>query len=153
MLYLQFVIEENRYVLSTQCIVEILPYAKLRNIPLAPSYVSGLLNYRGNSIPVIDLCMLMHQRAAAPVLSTRIILVNYPVNEAVKQSLGLLIEGVTDTLLFDESAFVASGVRLDDSAYLGDVVTDAKGMIQRINLTSIIPASAHAILFSDRERA
>lgn len=152
MLYLQFVIDENRYVLSTQRIVEILPFAKLRTFPQAPAYVSGLLNYRGNSIPVIDLSMLMHQRPAAPVLSTRIILVNYPVADGGVKPLGVLIEGVTDTLMLDEADFVASGVTLNESAYLGDVVTDSAGMIQRINITSIIPTDAHAVLFATQER-
>lgn len=149
MLYLQFIVGGERYVISTRPIVEILPFARLRPFPHAPIYVAGLLNYRGKSVPVIDICLLMHDRPASAVLSTRIILVNYPLDNLTTVHLGMLIEGVTETLALDESKFTPAGIHLESDAYLGDVITDHEGILQRINFLSVVPAEAHQILFTN----
>lgn len=149
-LYLQFIIQDERYVLSTRHIVEIIPYARLKLLPHAPCYVAGLMNYRGKSVPVIDLCYLMFDRKCLAKLSTRIVLVQFQVDPDKSVLLGILIEGVTETLQLDDERFIPAGVNLSDSAYLGDVITDKEGIVQRLNFNKIIPQEAYAILFDNQ---
>ena len=47
-----------------------------RQYPHAPSFLAGLLGYRGKVIPVIDLGLLLNSAPCRDCLSTRIILVN-----------------------------------------------------------------------------
>ena len=47
-----------------------------RSIPHAPSFLAGLLGFRGKVIPVIDLGLLLSSVPCRDCLSTRIILVN-----------------------------------------------------------------------------
>ena len=47
MLFLQFKINDNKYLLEAKGVIEVVPYANLKRIPKAPKYVAGLLNYRG----------------------------------------------------------------------------------------------------------
>ena len=147
MLFLQFKINDNKYLLEAQGVIEVVPYANLKRIPKAPKYVAGLLNYRGDSIPVIDICFLMSDKPAELKLSSRIALVNYKDDQQLSVCVGLLIEHLTETVRYDENDFSDSGVTLEESAYLGRVVMDDNRIVQLVNINEIIPVAAHDILF------
>lgn len=148
MLYLQFKINNNRYILEARDILEVVPYANLSRISKAPAYVAGLLNYRGDSVPVIDVCFLMSDKPCAPKLSSRIALANYKAVDGRSVCIGLLIEHLTETVRFEESDFSDSGVTLEDSPYLGKVVIDDNCIVQTVMISEIIPEAAHDILFN-----
>ena len=57
------------------------PSVELRPIPHAPSFLAGLLGYRGKVVPVIDLGSLLCSVPCRDCLSTRIILVNDAPND------------------------------------------------------------------------
>lgn len=61
--------------------------------------------------------------------------------------IGLLIERLTETVIYKESDFSDSGVALEDSPYLGKVIVDDKRIIQLVSIREIIPEAAHDILF------
>ena len=146
MLFLQFKINDNRYILEARDIIEIVPYANLKRISKAPGYVAGLLNYRGDSVPIIDLSFLMSDKTSKEKLSTRIVLINYKKDERVI-CLGLLIEHLTETVRYDEKDFSDSGVTLEGSPYLGRVVIEDHSIIQLVDFKKIIPEEAHDMLF------
>ena len=66
----------NRYAIDVARVIELVPKVELRSIPHAPSFLAGLLGYRGKVIPVIDLGLLLGSVPCRDCLSTRIILVN-----------------------------------------------------------------------------
>ena len=147
MLFLQFKINDNRYVLEAKDIIEVVPYANLKQIPKAPAFVAGLLNYRGDTVPVIDICFLMSDKVCQPKLSSRIALVNYIADDGRAVRVGLLIEHLTETVSYSESEFSDSGVTLEESPYLGKVVIDDNYIIQWVDIKKVIPEAAHEILF------
>lgn len=147
MLFLQFKINNNRYILEAKDIIEVVPYANLKRISKAPAYVPGLLNYRGDSIPVIDICLLMSDKPSEAKLSSRIALVNYKYNDGLSACIGLLIEHLTETVRFDESDFSDSGITLEECPYLGRVIIDDNYIVQMVDIKKIIPEAAHDILF------
>jgi len=147
MLFLQFKIGDDRYLLEAKDIIEVVPFAGLKKIPKAPPYVAGLLSYRGKALPVIDICYLMSEEPCKLKLSTRIALVNYKVADGESRPVGLLIEHMTQSVIWDDSDFSDSRVHLKDHQYLGKVVIDGCGIVQRVDITSIIPEEANAILF------
>ena len=55
MLFLVCHFGDDRYVLNTGQITEILPMVQLKRIPQAPPGVAGAFNYRGVPVPVVDL--------------------------------------------------------------------------------------------------
>ena len=73
MLLLLFEIGDGRYALDVNQIIEIVPLVKFKKIPTTPDYVAGLMNYRGDGAPVIDLCQLIDHETFDDALSTRII--------------------------------------------------------------------------------
>lgn len=148
MLFMQFKINDDRYVIEARDIIEIVPYANLKRIPKAPPYVAGLLNYRGDTVPVIDVCFLMSGKLCELKLSSRIALVNYKDDGGKLVCIGLLIEHLTETVRFDEKDFSDSGVTLKDNPYLGKVVIDDNCIVQMVNIREIIPEEVRAMLFN-----
>jgi len=147
MLFMQFKINDNKYILEARDIIEIVPYANLKRIPKAPAYVAGLLNYRGDSVPVIDICFLMSDKPCEPKLSSRIALVNCK-DDSHSICVGLLVEHLTETVRYDESDFSDSGVTIEESPYLGKVVVDDNRIVQLINIRELIPEAAKDMLFN-----
>jgi chemotaxis-related protein WspB len=76
MLLLTFIAGANRYAVDVARVVELVPRVELRAVPHAPAYLAGLLGYRGQVVPVIDLGVLLGAAPCQDRLSTRIILVN-----------------------------------------------------------------------------
>ena len=84
-----------------------------------------------------------HFRTAARRLSTRIVLVHYGADGRL---LGLIAERATELVRRDESEFVPSGVVNDDASYLGPVAADGRGLVQRLDLTRLLPDAVRDIL-------
>ena len=146
MLFMQFKVNDNRYLLDVKDIVEIIPFANLKRILKAPAYVAGLLNYRGDAVPVIDVCYLMSDKACEVKLSSRIAMVNYK-DDNHSVCIGLLIEHLTETVRYNEDDFSDPGITLEESPYLGKVVIDDNHIIQLVNIRKIVPKEAHDMLF------
>jgi chemotaxis signal transduction protein len=72
----------------------VLPCPDLEALTLAPAHLAGLLRYRGQSIPVLDLNVLRGGKPCQRLFSTRIILVK----GAEGAGLGLLVEEAMDML-------------------------------------------------------
>jgi chemotaxis-related protein WspB len=148
MLFLLFQLGQDRYALDTSRVAEVLPLVAITQIPQAPPGVAGLFNYRGVPVPAIDLSQLTMGRPAQSRLNTRIVLVHYPDGIGGTHLLGLIAEKVTETVRRDKADFVASGVTNDRLPYLGPVATDARGLMQWIDVECLLPASVRDVLFT-----
>lgn len=138
MLMLLFYVGNDLYALDSSQVVEVIPRVLLRKIHHAPDYIAGLFNYRGAIVPVIDLCHLIQGNPSRSHLSTRIIMVNYLGKDQSKHCIGLMAERITETLNKPDTELVDSGIKMDEAPYLGEMIMDEKGMIQRIRLESLL---------------
>lgn len=151
MLMLLFYVGDERYVLESKLVVEVIPLVGLKKLHNAPDYVAGLFKYRSNIVPAIDLCQLMQGTACRSVLSSRIVLVNYIRGDRTPQLLGLMAERVTQTLTKTEADLVDPGITLNAAPYLGKIITDEQGMIQCIRVEHLLPGSQEAYLLPESE--
>jgi len=149
MLFLVCHFGDDRYVLNTGQIMEILPMVQLKQIPQAPPGVAGAFNYRGMPVPVVDLAHLMLGRPSRAHLSTRLVLATYRDRAGTQRHLGLIAERATDTIRLNPMDFGPSGIANDDAAYLGPVTADARGLIQWVDPSKILPPTAGDRLFED----
>jgi chemotaxis-related protein WspB len=147
MLFLKFSLGQDHYVLDVALIEAVLPLMASKILPGAPDGVVGAINYRGQPVPLIDLSLLALKRAAASVLSTRIILVRYPTAGLKPALLGLVVEHAIETISRDPADFVASGVEAGMPAYLGPVASDGRQLIQRIEPERLLSPEIRDILF------
>ncbi|MBV8580714.1 MAG: chemotaxis protein CheW [Candidatus Eremiobacteraeota bacterium] len=149
MLYLLLALDADRYALNAGAIVEVVPLVALKAIPQAPHGVAGILNYRGTPVPVLDLCALALGRPARSRLTTRIVLVDYTDRRGAAHVLGLIAERVEGTLRCEPDAFRAYGIDNAGTPYLGPVVEDAQGLIQRVEIAHLLPDAVQRMLFPE----
>jgi len=147
MLFLLFQLGKDRYALDVSQVAEVLPLVHLKQIPQAPPAVAGIFDFRGTPVPVIDMSQTALARPAQRRLSTRIILAHYPDQNGGTRLLGLMAERVTETLRREPSDFVAAGVDNDDAPYLGPVASDARGLIQWIEVDQLLTPAVRDVLF------
>ena len=134
--------------ITAQDIIAIVPLVSLHEVPQAPEYVAGILSYHGESVPVIDIRALMAGVRSDNRLSTRIAIVRFTVSKGKQRLIGLLAERLTEVMRIDESMFKPSGVTNEKARYLGDVVTDNRGILQRLNVAELLPKASQKMLFS-----
>lgn len=152
MLMLLFYVGENLYALDSAQVVEVIPRVDLRKIHHVPDYVAGMFKYRGAIVPVIDLCHLIQGKPSRSYLSTRIIMVNYTGKDNIKRYVGLMAERVTETLNKPDNDVVDASNQLNEApGYLGEMLMDDKGMIQRIRLEYLLSDSQHKYLLAARK--
>lgn len=149
MLFLLFHLGPDRYALGTTQVVEVLPRVVCKAIPGAPLEVSGLFDYHGAPVPLVDLVALSSGTPADSRMSTRIILVHYPDETGEEHLLGLLAEKTTEIIRREEKDWVDSGVALENVPYLGPVTKDARGIIQRIEINQLLSDSVRELLFRE----
>lgn len=147
MLFLQFQLGNDRYVLDSGSVVEVLPLLGIKQIPQAPAGIAGAFNYRGRPVPVIDLSELALGRPARLHMSTRIVIVSYPGAAGARHLLGLIAEKATQMVCRDPLDFSDAGVVSEAAPYLGPVATDPDGLLQWIEVTKILPPSVRNVLF------
>ena len=154
MLFLIFQVGAHRYAIDAGQVAEVLPLVVINAIACAPEEIAGVLVYRGAPVPVVDLSQLLEGRPAERRLSTRVVVVHYPLGkDGVKgktRLLGLIAEKATETIRREAPEFVESGVVNDRAPYLGSVAPDARGMVQRVDIGRVLTAR-HQMLFGQLE--
>ena len=78
-------------------------------------------------------------------------MVNYVDQENTKRYLGLMAERVTETLNKPDAEFMDAESQINEAAYLGEMIMDEKGMIQRIRLEYLLSDVQHKYLLAAGE--
>ncbi len=154
MLCLMFSVSNNRYAIAACDVVEVLAYAPLECWPGAPAGVAGVLPYRDEPMPVVDLTRLSSGGSCPLLWNTRIIVVRRPrclaaAGEAQPECIGLLVNRVWTCPMAD-----AGTETTGQAALWGQLEHDAQGFYQRIDLARLIPAAfgdAASDIADDRE--
>jgi chemotaxis-related protein WspB len=149
MLALLFSIGDDRYGLPVAAVVEVTPVLRLKKMPGAPDYVAGLCNFRGQAIPVLDISALARGVPSRPVLSTRMIVVDYPLEQGGVRQLGLLAERATETAAISEADLRPAGVQVDEAPFLGKVAISSGEMVQLIEVGQLLTQAVVALLFQE----
>ena len=147
MLLIVFHIDDDRFGLDVDQVIEVAPIVLLKKAAHTPGYVAGLFNYRGTVVPVIDLTKLITGKPSQPLMSTRIVLVDYTGADNAHHILGIMVERVMETVNYRDEDFQPPGFEQENTQYLGDIIIDENGMIQRIKVDNILPESLQKLLF------
>jgi chemotaxis signal transduction protein len=94
MKYLMTRIDGKDYCIDSTNVLEVVPLVHLQQLDKRFS-----IQYRGETIPVFDLCLLLRNRPHQKKFSTRIILLKLQ-----NQICGLICEGVTDMTMNNSAA-------------------------------------------------
>ncbi len=153
MLSILFKIDDKPYALNSADVVEITPLTSLKEVPSAPSSLSGLMNYRGKPLPVIDICIASHKRACKRHMNSRIIITNVLSAAGVSYTLGLLVENVAGMIRHEDDNIVSNPVNLESTPHLEKIYIDKKSseMIQYVNADALLTTEIQGILSSKKE--
>jgi chemotaxis-related protein WspB len=141
MLLLTFMVHGEPYALDVAGVIELVPRVELRTIPHAPAYLAGLLGYRGEVVPVIDLGLLLGSSPGADRLSTRIILVKSTPDGQNRggdaRLLGLIAERVIDLVEVTAEQVAPAPVYLARAPYLGAIARTDRGFVPLIEAAGL----------------
>ncbi|MCW7489954.1 chemotaxis protein CheW [Leptospira meyeri] len=121
--YLTFLISEELFGLGILYIKEIIEFESVTHVPMMPEYIPGVINLRGNVVPVIDLNMRFYRRKTETNRKTCIIITEIKLeNEII--DVGLLVDAVNEVVdiapeSIEEPPSFGSKIRLDFIQGLG----------------------------------
>lgn len=108
-LYMVFVINNQKYALSSKYITEIIEILPITNVPFLPEYMKGIINLRSTIIPVMDARMRFGMEPIEYSERTCIIIIE---NEANK--IGLIVDAVNEVLTIPPKQIMESTKEKND---------------------------------------
>jgi len=101
--FLLFNLGEEQYGVEILRVKEIIEYGGMTRVPMAPDYIKGVINLRGNVVPVVDLLTLFSNNSVAITDRTCIIITEI-VEDDESISAGILADSVREVLdIHDEN--------------------------------------------------
>jgi len=91
--YLTFKSGELVYGITIENVVEIITNHTITKLPMVPDYVLGIMNLRGQIVPVVDIKQLMSRRICEKTSDTCIIIL-----EVEKVSIGIMVDTVLQVI-------------------------------------------------------
>ncbi len=95
--YLTFELREENYGISIASVKEIIVYANVISVPLMPNFVIGVLNLRGDVVPIIDLSLRFGKAATEIKPRSCIVILEIDFNQE-KVLLGFVVDAVTEVV-------------------------------------------------------
>lgn len=140
---LSFLLDHDVYGVDISLIQEVIEYRRVTPVPRTPAFMLGVINLRGQVVPVVDLRKQFEMHVAETTVNTCIVIVDVMV-ENEKTSLGILADAVKEVIelgLQDVSAPPRIGSRID-TRYISGMGKYDDDFIIILNLSRI---------FSDNE--
>ncbi|WP_288389490.1 chemotaxis protein CheW [uncultured Alteromonas sp.] len=133
--YLSFVLADEHYALDIKTVKEIRGYEQVTKIANAPAYIKGVINLRGDIVPIVDLRLKFNVGEATYTEFTIVIMLNIQ-----DRIVGIVVDGVSDVIRLMEDQILAPpefGVAFD-SRYLHGLADVDGQMVILVNIESLI---------------
>ncbi len=92
-----FTLGQEEYGVDIMRVQEIIRYQEVTRVPQMPDFIEGVINLRGNVIPVIDLRKRFALGSAEHTGQTRIVVVN-----VASRVMGVVVDGVSEVMRLAE---------------------------------------------------
>lgn len=99
--YLSFWLNEELYAYKVEDVIEVLEMQKITVIPKSPSYIMGVINFRGEILPVIDVrkkCDLESDKKIDTDNSVIVVLEIFKDDPDRQLTVGSIVESVSDVV-------------------------------------------------------
>jgi purine-binding chemotaxis protein CheW len=137
--HLSFRVRKARYALPIELVREIIEYGQITTVPMMPACIHGVINLRGNVVPVLDLAARLGAELTQPSKRTCIIIIELELNEQ-QQRIGLVVDAV-DAVLDIEAADVetaptfGAGIRTD---FIAGMARDERGFTIMLDVRRVL---------------
>lgn len=99
--FLTFQMGPEEYGINILNVKEIIGYSQVTKIPMVPEYILGVMNVRGNVVPVVDLAPRFGSIASPVTKLTCIVIVEIEEGEDISD-IGILVDSVEDVVDISE---------------------------------------------------
>lgn len=147
------------FALPVGTVREILDHREAFRMPQGPEWLVGLIDVRGEAIPMVDLRIRLGLPAAAVGVTTRVLVVDVPAADGPGGgrllTLGLIVDRVLDVAEFPAASIETTpdiGVRWR-SDYIEGVVRRTNGFVVLLAASNIFSAEDGTLAFPDLDQA
>ena len=133
--FLSFVLGDEHYALDIMAVKEIRGYEAVTKIANAPPFIKGVINLRGDIVPIIDMRIKFSVGEVIYNEFTIVIMLN-----VAERIVGIVVDGVSDVIRVSEDEIRPPpefGVAFDSRYLLGLVPID-EHMVILVNIESLI---------------
>ncbi|MEZ7890863.1 MAG: chemotaxis protein CheW [Candidatus Wallbacteria bacterium] len=136
----------EEYGLSIMKVQEIIRLQEITKVPQMPEFIEGVINLRGNVIPIIDLRKRFGLEIIEKTAETRIVVVS--VRERV---MGIIVDGVSEVLRLSDDQIeppppVVSNIGRE---YIKGVGKLEKRLLILLDIDKILSSQEHSIIDSN----
>ena len=119
--YLTFRLDEELFAFDIAKVREVLEFTAITRVPRTPDFMRGVINLRGNVVPVLDLKLKLGLSRTEKTIDTCVVITEVTVG-GEKMVLGALADSVQEVLELDPSQIdppPRMGTRIDGSCIRG----------------------------------
>ena len=153
--YLTFSVGKDRLAIAIHDVNEIIEISNITQVPMTPDYIRGVINLRGNVVPVVDLSARLGDKASDISKRSCIVLVEVMSGDET-QNIGMLVDQVDEILEIPEANIQAapefgSDIRVDFIQAMGRVgdnfiilleISRVLSVTELATLTKVVQSSA-----------
>lgn len=132
MQFVIFKLADEQFAVETSKVQTISDYMNITKVPLAPKYIKGLINLRGNVISVLDINMILNVAESKKGSESSIIILNMK-----DEQVGICIDQVDEVLDFDESVIEKSDEGTK-KPYVKGIINNNGNIITIIDIDKLI---------------
>ena len=144
--FLTFTLAEENYGLEIMKVKEIRGYEPVTKIANAPDYVKGVLNLRGDIVPILDLRLKFNVGQATYNEFTIVIMLS-----VANRIVGIVVDAVSDVINLDRAQIKPPpefGVAFDHK-YLFGLATVQEHMVILLNIEALITSKELGLFAAD----
>ncbi|MFT4711629.1 MAG: purine-binding chemotaxis protein CheW [Candidatus Azotimanducaceae bacterium] len=105
--FLTFVLSDEVYGVGILHIREIIEYDNLTVVPLMPDFISGVINLRGNVVPVVNLARRFEHQPKEIGKRTSIVIIDIKDHDGESVEVGIVVDVVNEVIELAESDIAA----------------------------------------------
>ena len=133
--YIVVTLGNEQFGIDIQYVDNIVRMQRMTRVPKAQPYFMGVINIRGDIIPVMSLRLKFGLEADTYTGATRILIIKLEPQSAI----GIIVDEVKEVVMIDETKVDRIGNTSDEMAsYLHGVGKHGDGLISLLNLTAVI---------------
>lgn len=132
--YLTLFLEEEQYGLDIKFVKEIIAMMKTTSVPKTPNFLEGVMNLRGNIIPVVNLRRKFAMETKETDDRTAIVIVTIQGTD-----IGFIVDGVDEVISVDKSQYSEPpqfGTKID-TEFVSKMVRVESGVIMVLDLNKV----------------
>ena len=100
--YLTFTLADEQFALGVSSVKEILDFINITQVPQMPDFMLGVINLRGNVVPIIDLRLKLGMPATEKTVYTCIVFAEIAINDEFLD-IGMLVDSVQEVIELEEN--------------------------------------------------